>query len=129
MKKILVLLLTVLALFGLCSCKKDEPVEIVEDADNMKDGQLLGGWSSEDEELTEELQTIFDKAMEGYTGMGFTPIKLTGKQVVSGMNYRFLCEGQAVVPEGKKGYYLVTVYRNLKGECRITGVEKTELEG
>ena len=128
MKKTFVILLAVLIVFGLCSCKKEEPVVIVEDAEEMKKTELVGGWKEVQEEIDEELSEIFTKAMEGYTGMSFTPLRLVKKQLVSGMNYKFLCEGQAVVPDAKKGYYLVTVYRNLKGECKITGVEESTQE-
>ena len=128
MKKVFVVLLTLLIVFGLCSCKKEEPIIIVEDAEEMKKTELVGGWKEVQEEIDEELSEIFNKATEGYTGMGFTPLRLVEKQLVSGMNYKFLCEGQTIVPDSKKGYYLVTVYRNLKGECTITNVEESTQE-
>ena len=128
MKKIIPVLLTALVLYGLCSCRKEEPVETLEDVKEMKNPESVGGWKEVREEIDDELAEIFAKAMEGYDGMSFTPLRLVEKQLVSGMNYKFLCKAQTESPDSKEVYYLVIVYRNLKGECKITAVEESTQE-
>ncbi len=59
--------------------------------------------------------------MEGYTGMGFKPLALLATQVVSGTNYRFVCES-IPVDGGEHGCALVTVYADLDGNSEITEV-------
>ena len=83
----------------------------------------VGGWKEvKDGTITPELQEIFDQAMEGFTGVNYTPIVLLETQLVSGTNYRFLCESQVVVPDGKKGQEVVTVYKDLQGNVRIIDI-------
>lgn len=89
-------------------------------ATNISDS--MGGWSQcEAPAVTEELQAIFDKAMEGYTGMGFRPIGLVATQLVSGTNYCFFCESTPV-DGGESGYAFVTVYADLEGNAQISDV-------
>jgi len=84
-----------------------------------------GGWDKTERELTQEDIDIFNLAMEGYTGMGFVPLKLCGTQIVAGRNYKYYCEG-TVVSTNEKKYYYVTVYKNLEGECEITSVVEAQ---
>ena len=84
--------------------------------------ELPGGWAQcEAPIVTEELQAIFDKALEGYTGMGFRPIALIATQLVSGTNYCFFCES-VPVDGGESGYAFVTVYKDLDGNAQISDV-------
>ena len=84
--------------------------------------ELPGGWAQcEAPIVTEELQALFDKAMEGYTGMGFRPVALIATQLVSGTNYCFFCESMPV-DGGESGYAFVTVYKDLDGNAQITDV-------
>ena len=84
--------------------------------------ELPGGWQQcEAPTVTEELQAIFDKALEGYTGMGFKPVALAATQTVSGMNYCFFCES-VPVDGSESGYAFVTVYKDLDGNAQITDV-------
>ena len=40
-----------------------------------EDGPLSGGWTpSADPAVTEELQAVFDKGLEGLVGVGYTPV-------------------------------------------------------
>ena len=61
----------------------------------------------------------FNKAKERYVGVSFTPLVLLGKQVVSGMNYRYLCLGKVSDAKGTVCLYTVDVYKDLKGSCSI----------
>ena len=78
---------------------------------------VLGGWSTPDSpEISPELQELFDKATEGLLGVNYTPVALIGTQLVSGMNYCFLCEAKAVIPDAVPYYVNVTVYKDLEGK-------------
>ena len=114
-KKITVLLFVAMLLLAAGCAKKDEPEEI------------LGGWSDvEDGTITEELQQKFDKAMEGLTGVGYVPLELLETQIVSGTNYKFLCDATTVsqTPETKK--VIVTIYEDLQGNLSILDIEDAE---
>lgn len=120
-KKLLVILLAILTVFTLVGCKKKEEIEEVAGED------IVGGFQElEDHTLTDEYKEIFEKAMEGYTGMNFEPLEILAKQVVAGMNYRFLVNATAVVPNAETVKKIVTVYQDLSGNCSITNVEDYE---
>lgn len=105
---------------------EDVPGSAVED-NTESEAPVLGGWKdAEDGTITDELKEIFDKAMEGYTGMGFTPIQLLATQLVSGTNYKFLCEATSVTAEPVTSEKIVTVYQDLQGNCKIIEVEDYE---
>jgi hypothetical protein len=88
---------------------------------------VLGGWSTPDSpEITPELQELFDKATEGLLGVNYTPVALIGTQLVSGMNYCFLCEAKAVIPDAVPYYVNVTVYKDLEGNAKVTDIEGVE---
>ena len=111
MKKTLVLLMILLC--TLCACARKE--------------EKLGGFEEpKEKEITPELKEIFDKACEGYVGMDFEVLELVATQIVSGTNYKFLCNGTTVTlnPQTAKKY--VSVYKDLEGNCRIIEVEDAE---
>jgi len=96
----------------------------VEEKEEGEEGNMLGGWQkAEDGTITEELQEIFDKAVEGLTGVGYTPVELLETQLVSGMNYRFLCDAVTVVPNAETRQAIVTVYCDLNGNCSILDIQ------
>lgn len=91
---------------------------------------MLGGWTiSEDgaSAVPADAKEVFDKAIQGYTGMKLEPKALLATQVVSGENLAFLCLGERVVQNPVKGWYVVVVYKNLQGEARISSVEEIDL--
>ena len=94
---------------------------------------LPGGWyEPESPALTDELKAVFDKAMEGFAGVGYVPVAMVAQQVVAGMNYRFLCEATTVLPGAETDYALVTVYKDLNGNAEITEIvrmDETETDG
>ena len=92
-------------------------------------GQRVGGWQTPDTpELTPEAQAAFDKAMEGLVGVRYVPVALLGTQLVSGMNYCILCEATVVYPGAEPYYARVTIYEDLKGNARVTDIEKLETD-
>lgn len=84
---------------------------------------LMGGWSTpETPELTSEIREAFDKATEKLLGVNYEPLAVVGQQVVSGMNYRILCEATVVAPGAEPAYAIVTVYRDTAGSAEVTDV-------
>ncbi len=84
---------------------------------------IVGGFTPvEDGTITEELQGIFDKAMEGFAGVGYTAKKLVATQVVAGTNYKFLCDAKVVYPGAPTTEKYVTVYKDLQGNCSVLDI-------
>jgi len=118
-KKILAVLLVVMTMVALAGCSSVK-----------KEETITGGWqTAEDGAITEELQALFEKAMEGHVGVVYKPVELLETQVVAGTNYRFLCETAAVTPGAETGQAIVTVYEDLNGNAEILEIEELEAEG
>lgn len=117
MKKITALMLAALLLLTLSACgqKKAET-------------EAVGGWTlTEDGTVTKEARDAFDKAMEGLTGVNYTPVALLGTQVVSGMNYSLLCEAAVVYPDARPYYAVVTVYQDTQGKAEVKNITALDL--
>ncbi len=100
--------------------------ETAEEAAEENKEEIVGGWEeAQDGAITEDLQALFDKAMEGMTGVDYVPVKLLATQVVAGTNYKFLCEGTTVVPDGETKMYIVTIYEDLQGGVSVLEIEET----
>ena len=96
-------------------------------AEEKKESAAVGGWEEvQDGTITEDLQELFDKAMEDLVGVDYTPIELLEKQIVSGTNYRFLCESRAVAPGAQAKEVMVTIYKDLSGNVSITDISDAE---
>ena len=65
--------------------------------------------------------------MEGFVGVNYTPVALLGTQVVSGMNYSFLCEATVVYPDAQPYYAVVTVYQDTQGKAEIRNITAMDL--
>lgn len=114
MKKMMVLLLTLVMLFTLPAATAES--------------QLLGGWSlCESIEVTQELNDLFEKAMAEQVGVDYTPVALLATQLVSGTNYCFLCRAAVVYPDALPYYALVYVYQDLKGNASVLEINILEL--
>lgn len=72
---------------------------------------------------TEEDLCVFNEAMEGIVGVGYTPLSVQS-QVVKGINYRFLCKAVVVTHEPQPSQAIVTVYKPLpdEGNARIMAI-------
>ncbi len=96
-------------------------------AEEKKESAAVGGWEeAQDGTITEDLQELFDKAMEGLVGVDYSPIELLEKQIVSGTNYRFLCESRVVYPGAAVRKAVVTIYEDLEGNVSILDIEAEE---
>ena len=117
MKKITAVFLTALMLFALAACGQQKAQT-----------ETVGGWKlTEDAALTQESQEAFDKAMEGFVGVDYTPLALLGTQLVSGTNYCFLCEATVVYPGAQPYYAIVSVYEDLQGQAEIRNIVAMDL--
>ena len=122
MKKLFALMLTMLMVLALCACGQSKAPAA------EKEPTVVGGWTiSEDAALTDEARAAFEKAMEGFTGVGYEPVALIGTQVVSGTNYCILCEARVIVPDAAPYYALVYVYADLKGGAEILNIAALNL--
>ena len=100
--------------------------------DNVDTTQAVGAWEikapAEGAKLSDErAQEAFEKALEGFVGVGYTPIALLGTQVVAGTNYKILCYGQTVTAEPVSALYVVDVYEDLEGNAEISSAEVFDL--
>lgn len=85
--------------------------------------ELEGGWMPADSPaLSEEISEIFSKAMEGLTGVDYTPLALLGTQVVAGTNYAIICEATVVYPDAEPYYAIVYVSENLDGIASLLDI-------
>ena len=83
-------------------------------------GTLAGGWSAPDSQ--DEGLAAFGKATEKLLGAEYLPIAVTGRQVVSGMNYCVFCLARAVTPDAEPCYCFARIYRDLNGNASLTDV-------
>ena len=98
-------------------------VEPVEEAA----GAIAGGWAvEEDTAMTDDMKSLFEKALEGLTGVNYEPIAYLGHQLVAGLNHCFLCKATVVYPDAKPGYFLVYIYEDLDGNLEVKDI--TELQ-
>ncbi len=82
--------------------------------------EMDGAWrQAEDPTITEDLEEIFRKAVEGLLGVDYTPAALVATQVVNGTNYCFLCEAAVVYPGAETGYKLVYVWQDSEGNVTL----------
>ena len=61
---------------------------------------VVGGWTVYEDnapQLTSDEQKSFEDALEGLTGVGYTPIQVLASQLVSGNNYAYLADRKSVV--------------------------------
>ena len=94
---------------------------VAKSAQDVPSAGLAGGWQApESPVMTDEVAGYFKKAAEGGAGSVIEPVALVGQQVVAGMNYRALCVVTPVVPDAESHYSLVTVYKDLQGNCTFT---------
>lgn len=123
MKKILTVLCVLLLLFTTaCSSNKEAENTVVEEPVE----EVVGGWEERvDQEVTDELLSIFNKGVAGTEYESWVPTKFLATQVVSGMNFKFLCEnGQELViyQDLDKNYFAL----NADGSVAKKTVETTQ---
>ena len=96
---------------GACSKKSQEPV-------------LLGGWTLADSPaVTDEVQGLMDKALEGFAGARYIPAAYVASQVVAGTNHLLVCRVAPVIPDAVETWALVTLYQDPQNEVTISDVK------
>ena len=123
-----------------CGGKKEEaPVQSSEPAPTVAPAasgtenpdMILGGWQLNDDDTigwaTEEATAAFEKATTELTGADYQIVAQLGQQVVSGMNYMFLCKETMVTANPVTKLSIVTIYADLEGNAKIANVEDLDL--
>lgn len=86
--------------------------------------EMLGAYEpAESSEITDEIQTLCDKAFADLEGAVYTPVALIATQVVAGTNYEILFEKKIVVPDAEKTYAIGFIYEDLDGNASITEID------
>ncbi|MBR4576334.1 MAG: hypothetical protein IKO25_03955 [Clostridia bacterium] len=84
---------------------------------------MVGGWApAESPEITEDLQKIFEKGLEGLLGVNYTPVAYLGSQVVAGTNHAFLCQATVVAPDAVPSWKIVFLYQDLQGNVSVLNI-------
>lgn len=87
--------------------------------------QLIGGWNYAEAvggKLAADVQTAFDKALDGMTGVSYEPLALLGSQVVAGSNYAVLCKATSVTAEPVSALAVAIIYADLNGGAEVTSI-------
>ena len=115
---------------SLVSVAEIDPNEIATADEDASEG-LLGAWQVLEQAgaalSPAEAQEAFDLAYGAYVGVDLHPIACLATQVVSGTNYRVLCEGAPVVPDATHHLYVATAYADLDGNAEFSEVELVDL--
>ena len=106
MKRLFLIILAVAMVLTLSGCKKEEKEENETPA-------VLGGWTEvEDGRMNQERVELFYKALGELEGVDYVPLKLLETQVVSGTNYRFLCNATTVSTDAETYQVIITGSRS-----------------
>lgn len=136
MKKTMMLAALSLSMaFALTACGGEEtdpkdstPKETSIEIPDPSTETIVGGWTinqgSLDPKENPDAVKTFERATEDLTGYTYEAISILGSQTVSGMNYSYLCKGQAVTPEATPEYVIVNVYEDLQGNAEVIGTKE-----
>ncbi len=94
------------------------PVEIT--GGDSQSNAMPGGWTDL-HELSKEEKKVFDEALEGFVGVGYTP-KLVKSQVVNGVNYIYIANAQPVYPGGGEYKVQIFIYKPIRGKAVIKDI-------
>ncbi|MBQ1439205.1 MAG: hypothetical protein IIZ10_05910 [Solobacterium sp.] len=145
MKKFLMAVLAGMMLVGCGQKKTEEPTEApaeptaeataeptaetaAEPAENA--GALLGGWTVNTEYnsiMADGDVARFKQALEGLTGVGYTPVTILATQVVNGTNYAYLATGTTVTAQPVDGWYVVVVNEKSVGEISLVNIKQIDV--
>lgn len=127
MKKYIALILAAMLMLCLAACgsesQDDDAADEAELTEDAVGSGVDGGWTVTDSsavKLPEEVQTAFDKALEGFTGSNLTPLAYFGSQVVAGTNYAVLCRAETVTPDPDESLVVAIIYADLQGNAELT---------
>lgn len=91
---------------------------------------MAGGWETNFEaaaQLTPEQKEAFEKATSELDGVDYEPVAVIGAQVVSGMNYAYLCKATVVAPDAKPAWNIAVIYEDLEGNASFTDAKEIDI--
>ena len=86
---------------------------------------LMGGWQDNGElenVLHDKTNTMFNRALNGITGVAYTPVCVLGTQVVAGTNYAVLAVGKSVTAQPIPHLYVINIYEDLQGNATVNNI-------
>jgi hypothetical protein len=89
----------------------------------MSENVMPGGWTGWSFAITPEAKKVFEDALKGFVGVGYTPLAFA-TQVVAGTNYCFLCQGKVVYPGASDIAVKLYIFKPLKGDPHISHIER-----
>ena len=116
--------------------KEEEPVQEPEEnkeetvEEPSAESGLLGGWEiykTYAAVLENDDKDIFDKALEGLTGVSYKPVRVLATQLVSGLRYAYLAQGETMGSTPSTDYYIIVVYKDTDGYCELKSINKVEV--
>lgn len=85
---------------------------------------VVGGWTINTEfdgsEITDEQAAMFEQAMSEADVATYQPVAVVASQLVSGMNYAYLCTSTVAAPDAPTTWAIVVIYQDLNGKCSFT---------
>lgn len=89
----------------------------------LAEGSLVGGWiAAEDPAITDDVNALIEKALDGLVGVNYVPVAYLGSQVVAGTNHAILCLATAVVPDAVPAWKILYLYEDLQGNVTVLSV-------
>ena len=84
---------------------------------------MVGGWTpAEDPAITDEVNELIAKALDGLVGVNYVPVAYLGSQVVAGINHAILCQATAVVPDAVPAWKILYLYEDLEGNVSVLSI-------
>lgn len=98
--------------------------------EEKSDRQLVGGWTTAGStQVTEEQMKYFKEAVSQLNGYYYEPAALLGTQVVSGVNYVFLCKSTLEANSAAEPLKYTYIYVNTAGQATFMGDKSVTLPG
>lgn len=92
----------------------------------------LGGWTVNSDitsaPMTDKAAEGFNKALDGLTGVGYTPIAVLGTQVVAGTNTAYLCAATTVTAVPETYLAIVVIHEDVNGEFSVNSIKRIDLD-
>ncbi|MBQ9008610.1 MAG: hypothetical protein IJ088_04680 [Clostridia bacterium] len=84
---------------------------------------IAGGWTpAADPTITDAVQNLMKKGMEGLVGVSYVPVAYLGSQVVAGTNHAILCQATVVYPGAAPYFVIVYLYEDLQGNVTLMNI-------
>ena len=87
-----------------------------------KEEEVVGDWLPF-QCMTNEATEVFEKAIEGFIGVKYTPVAFAYR-IKNGKQYRFVCNAKAVYPEIKNEAAIVTIYHGPNESPYLTDIKR-----